>query len=147
MKLNALTLFAIAAISIASPFEVFSQTCKIKTATLENGCAVYTEVYEFDYVEQKPEFPGGRSSMINFINKTRIYPTEAYDLGIEGRVTCAFIVNPDGKVSHIKVLRGVEPTLNEEAIRIISNMPVWTPGKIADAPVPTRVVCCIPFRK
>ena len=147
MKFNALTLIAVAAIAIATPIETISQTCKVKTATLNNGCAVYTEVYEYDYVDQKPEFPGGRSSMINFINKTREYPVEAYEMGIEGRVTCAFIVNTEGKVCHVKVLRGVEPTLNDEAIRIISKMPDWTPGKIADAPVPTRVVCCIPFRK
>ena len=147
MNLRALSLIAASAIAITIPTKAFSQTCQIKTATLDNGCAIYTEVFEYDYVEQKPEFPGGRSSMIKFINSTREYPVEAYESGIEGRVTCAFIVNPNGKVSHINVLRGVESSLNQEAIRIISKMPDWTPGKIDDQAVPTRVVCCIPFRK
>ena len=146
MNFRALSL--IGAISIAfATTETFSQTCRIKTAVLDNGSAVYTEVYEYDYVEQKPEFPGGRSCMIKYINSTREYPEEAYLNGIEGRVTCAFIVNSDGKVSNVQILRGVEPTLNEEAIRVVTRMPDWSPGKIDDQPVPTRVVCCIPFRK
>ena len=147
MKLRALPLIAITALAISHTNIARSQTCQIKTATLDNGCAIYTEVYEYDYVDQKPEFPGGRGSMIKFINSTREYPAEAYDAGIEGRVTCAFIVNTNGKICHVQVLRGVEPSLNQEAIRIVSNMPDWSPGKIDDNPVPTRVVCCIPFRK
>ena len=147
MNIGALKLIAFSAIALAATQHVFSQTCKVRSTTTVNGCTVYTEVYEYDYVDQKPEFPGGRNSMINFINATRQYPTEAYENGIEGRVTCAFVVNSDGKVSHVQVLRGVENTLNQEAIRIVSSMPDWTPGKIAEQPVPTRVVCCIPFRK
>ena len=147
MKIHTLTLIAASSLALAINNPAFGQTCKVKTATLNNGNAVYTEVFEYDYVDQKPEFPGGRGSMINFINATREYPSEAYEMGIEGRVTCAFIVNSDGKVSHVKVLRGVESSLNEEAIRIVSSMPDWSPGKIADQPVPTRVICCIPFRK
>lgn len=127
--------------------ETFGQTCKVKTSTLCNGSPVYTEVYEYDYVDQKPEFPGGRNEMLNFINSTRRYPQEAYEMGIEGRVTCAFIVKPDGKICHVNVLRGVESSLNQEALRIVSAMPAWTPGKIGETAVPVRVVCCIPFRK
>ena len=126
---------------------IFSQTCKIKTATLNNGEPVYTEVFEYDYVDEKPIFPGGSNSLINFINSTREYPVEAYEMGIQGRVTCSFIVNEDGKISHIKVLRGVESSLNSEALRIISLMPDWEPGKINEMRVPVRVVCSIPFRK
>lgn len=147
MKIHALSLIAFTAIAVATSQNTFSQTCKVRSVTSVNGCTVYTEVYEYDYVDQKPEFPGGRGSMINFINATRKYPSEAYENGIEGRVTCAFVVNPDGKVSHVQVLRGVETSLNEEAIRIVSAMPDWSPGKIEEQAVPTRVVCCIPFRK
>ncbi|MCH5239403.1 MAG: energy transducer TonB [Muribaculaceae bacterium] len=117
------------------------------TARMANGGPVYTEVFEYDYVDVKPEFPGGGKSLINFVNSNRNYPALAYQMGIEGRVTCAFVVNPDGKISNIQLLRGVEPSLNQEAIRIISLMPQWKPGKINDTPVPVRVVCCIPFRK
>lgn len=147
MNIHALTLIAVTAIAFATSQSVISQTCKVRTTTMVNGSAVYTEVYEYDFVDHKPEFPGGRNSMINFINSTREYPSEAYENGIEGRVTCAFVVNPDGKVSHIQVLRGVETSLNQEAMRIVASMPDWSPGKIGEHPVPTRVVCCIPFRK
>lgn len=141
----ALLTMSIIAIAFSNPTN--AQTCRIKTSTLHNGNAVYTEVYEFDYVEIKPEFPGGGRSLISFINSNRKYPEEAYQLGIEGRVMCSFIVLPDGKLSHIKILRGVEPSLNEEALRLVSLMPHWSPGKINDQPVPVRVVTCIPFRK
>ena len=124
-----------------------AQTCRVKTASLGNGSYVYTEVFEADYVDSKPEFPGGSPALINFINATRHYPQEAYDSGIEGRVTCSFVVSPDGKISNIQVLRGVENTLNDEAVRIVSKMPDWIPGKIAEMPVPVRMICYIPFRK
>ena len=126
---------------------LYSQTCKVKTATLNNGTTIYTEAYEFDYVDKKPEFPGGRSELINFINANRQYPSEAYNAGIQGRVTCSFIVNRDGKLSNIKILKGVETSLNKEALRIVSIMPDWVPGSIENKRVPVRVVCCIPFRK
>lgn len=114
---------------------------------MNNGNDVYTEVFENDFVDDKPEFPGGRNSLINYINKNRIYPHEAYENGIEGRVTCSFVVDENGKISHVQILRGVEPSLNNEAMRIVSNMPDWVPGKIDNHPVPVRVICCIPFRK
>lgn len=107
----------------------------------------YKEVYEFDFVEEKPEFPGGGTELVNFINDNRRYPAEAYSLGIEGRVTCSFVVNCDGSVSNISIIRGVEKSLNKEAIRIIGKMPKWSPGKIEGEAVPVRVICAIPFRK
>lgn len=138
-------LFSILAIII--PETAFSQTCRVKTATLNNGAAVYTEVYEYDYVDEKPEFPGGGNSMIKFVNSNRNYPREAYNLGIEGRVSCSFVVNPDGKISNVCILKGVESSLNQEAVRLISMMPNWTPGKIDGHPVPVRVITCVPFRR
>ena len=124
-----------------------AQTCRVNTGKQNNGCLLYTEVYEYDYVDQKPEFPGGGQSLLNYINDNRNYPEDAYNNGVEGRVTCSFVVNPNGKISNVTVLRGVENTLNNEAIRIISSMPCWSPGKINDKAVPVRVVCAIPFRK
>ena len=146
MKFRTLALSAISIIAIANSLPNFSQTCKVRVAT-DKGCAVYTEVFEYDYVEEKPEFPGGGGSLMNFINSTRQYPQEAYEAGVEGRVTCSYVVNADGKISNIQVLRGVETSLNQEAVRIISLMPDWIPGKIAHQSVPVRVVTCIPFRK
>ncbi|MCH5231570.1 MAG: energy transducer TonB [Muribaculaceae bacterium] len=139
-------IIAVLIFCLTSPI-LYSQTCKVRNATLENGRATYIEAFEYDYVDKKPEFPGGGKSLIKFINSTREYPIEAYEMGIEGRVTCAFIVNCDGKISNIQVLRGVEPSLNHEAMRIVSAMPQWIPGELNNEPVPVRVVCCIPFSK
>ena len=99
-----------------------AQTCRIASGVNSEGYMTFKEVYEFDYVEEKPKFPGGGAALLNYINETRRYPAEAYSKGVEGRVTCAFVINADGKVSHVSVLRGVEPSLNKEAMRIFSKM-------------------------
>lgn len=127
--------------------EASAQTCRVNIGTTPSGCVSYMEVYEYDYVTEKPSFPGGDTQLMKFINDTREYPKAAYTNGIQGRVTCSFVVNVDGTVSHISVLRGVEPSLNKEAIRILSQMPGWTPGRLNGQAVPTRVVWSVPFRK
>ncbi|MBD5304698.1 MAG: energy transducer TonB [Bacteroides sp.] len=124
-----------------------SQTCRVNIGTNQTGCISYIEVYEYDYVTEKPSFPGGDSSLMKFINQHREYPRAAYERGIQGRVTCSFVVNADGSISHISIIRGVEASLNKEAIRILSTMPEWQPGKIDGKNVPTRVIWSVPFRK
>lgn len=107
----------------------------------------YMEVYEFDYVDIQPQFPGGERGLINFINKTREYPYHAYKKRIEGRVLCSFIVGTDGRVSDVRVIRGArDESLNREAIRVIGKMPKWSVGKVGDHAVPVRVVLPIAFR-
>ncbi|MBR1544238.1 MAG: energy transducer TonB [Muribaculaceae bacterium] len=107
----------------------------------------YLDVYEFDYVDVQPQFPGGESALINYVNKTREYPYEAYHKKIQGRVLCSFIVGTDGKVSNAKVIRGAsDETLNREALRVIRLMPKWSVGKVAGTAVPVRVVLPIAFR-
>lgn len=131
----------------AGTSEAQAQTCRVNIGTSPTGCISYMEVYEYDYVSEKPTFPGGDSQLMKFINSNREYPAKAYEKGIQGRVTCSFVVNTDGSVSHISVLRGVEPSLNKEAIRVLSQMPEWKPGRHNGQPVPTRVVWSVPFRK
>ena len=107
----------------------------------------YVEVYEFDYVDIQPQFPGGERGLINFINKTREYPYHAYKNHIQGRVLCSFVVGTDGRVSDVKVIRGAgDESLNREAIRVIGEMPKWSVGKVGGRPVPVRVVLPIAFR-
>lgn len=124
-----------------------SQTCRVNVGTTTTGSASYIEVYEYDYVTEKPTFPGGDTQLMKFINNNRVYPKDAYKKGIQGRVTCSFVVNTDGSVSHISVIRGVNPSLNKEAIRVLSMMPEWKPGKLDGQTVPTRVVWSVPFRR
>lgn len=127
--------------------KMYAQTFRVNIGSSSGGCANYIEVYEYDYVTDKPAFPGGDSQLMKFINNTRVYPKDAYEKGVQGRVTCSFVVNTDGSVSHISVIRGVETSLNKEAIRILSKMPEWSPGKLNGQVVPTRVVWSVPFRK
>lgn len=95
----------------------------------------------------KPSFPGGDNLLLRYINKHRHYPKAAYKKGVQGRVTCAFIVNADGSISNVQVIKGVEASLNEEAVRIFRSMPAWNPGRINGQAVPVRVIRAVPFRK
>lgn len=137
---------AVAGAMLSAPEQAMAQTCRVKCGRTPSGAPAYKEVYEYDYVSEKPTFPGGDSRLVSFINGERQYPADAYRRGISGRVTCSFVVNSDGSVSDIHVLKGVEPSLNEEAVRIFSRMPSWTPGKIKGQPVPVRVIWPVPFR-
>lgn len=105
------------------------------------------EVYEYDYVDVQPQFPGGEHGLINFINRTREYPYHAYKNRIQGRVLCSFIVGVDGKVSNIRIIRGAQDeSLNREALRVISEMPKWKAGKVGGQAVAVRCVLPIAFR-
>ncbi len=123
------------------------QTCRVSVGTTSSGHSAYMEVYEYDYVHDKPCYPGGDCQLMEFINSTRHYPEKAYREGVQGRVTCSFVVNANGAISHIKVLKSVEESLNREAVRILSLMPSWIPGKVDGHPVPVRVIRSIPFRR
>lgn len=107
---------------------------------------VEMEAFTYDSVDEQPHFPGGDGALTKFINRERQYPHAAYAAGIQGRVLCSFIVNPDGTISNAEVLRGEYEVLNKEALRIISKMPKWVAGKIGDTPVPVYCILPIPFR-
>lgn len=148
MRFYAICLFFAAFLTSAVSLSASAQTFRISSGVNANGVRTYIEVYEYDYVEEKPQFPGaGDDDLLKYINANRRYPAEAYAHGIEGRVTCSFIVNTDGAISNVTVLRGVEPSLNREAVRLFTRMPAWSPGKLAGQNVPVRVICAVPFRK
>jgi protein TonB len=80
-------------------------------------------------VQEMPEFPGGNDGIMKFINDNIKYPPAAVDNGVEGKVILRFVVSTDGSVRRIEILRSVDPVLDQEAIRVISKMPKWKPGK------------------
>lgn len=108
---------------------------------MEYHAAVEEEVVEeeaipFALVEQKPRFQGGDANTFSaWVNKNLQYPEIAKENGIQGRVTLQFTVNTDGSVSNVKVLRGVDASLDKEAVRIVSMSPKWEPGKQRERPV------------
>lgn len=83
----------------------------------------------FDIVEVAPLFPGGESALRSWLASNTKYPPIAEDNGIQGRVIVQFVVERDGSVSNVQVVRGVDPSLDKEAARVVKSMPKWTPGK------------------
>ncbi len=97
---------------------------------------VEEEAIPFQMVEQKPSFMGGDANTFSkWVNERLVYPEIAKENGVQGRVTLQFTVNADGSVSNVKVLRGVDSSLDKEAVRVVSQSPKWTPGKQRDRAV------------
>lgn len=83
----------------------------------------------FDIVEQQPLFPGGPAALMKYLSENTKYPVVALENGVQGRVTVQFVVEKDGSISDVHVLKGVDPSLDKEAVRVVKSMPRWTPGK------------------
>lgn len=97
---------------------------------------VEEEAIPFMLVEEKPSFMGGDANAFSkWVNERLVYPEIAKENGVQGRVTLQFTVNTDGSVSNVKVLRGVDPSLDKEAVRVVSMSPKWKPGKQRDRAV------------
>ncbi len=89
----------------------------------------------FTIVEEPCSFPGGPSALNRYLAESIVYPEIAIDNGVQGRVIVNFVVEKNGKPSAVKVVRGVDPALDKEAIRVVKNMPAWKPGKQRGKPV------------
>ena len=100
----------------------------------------------FEVVEQMPEFPdGGMAGLMDYFQKNMRYPAEAKEAGKQGRVTVQFVVNKDGSISGARVLRGVDPLLDAEAIRLVNAMPKWKPGMQQGKPVAVKYTVPVRF--
>lgn len=100
----------------------------------------------FVTAEKMPQYPGGETQMQQFIRDNLKYPVTAQEKGIQGRVTLRFVVNPDGKISNITVVRGIDPHCDAEAVRVIEQMPKWIAGQQKGNPVPVFFNLPIQFR-
>ncbi len=89
----------------------------------------------FIQVEEMPEFPGGEAALRDFMVKNITYPEQAKKDTIQGKVFVTFVIDAAGKVGDVKVVRGVHPLLDQEAVRVIGLMPVWKPGTQKGIPV------------
>ncbi|MCF6358816.1 MAG: energy transducer TonB [Draconibacterium sp.] len=83
----------------------------------------------FMFVEEMPEFPGGEKALLNYLATNVKYPVIAQENGIQGKVYITFVVDKNGSINNVSVLRGVDKSLDNESIRVISSMPKWKPGK------------------
>ena len=100
----------------------------------------------FEVVEQMPSFPGGMGALMQYLSKNIKYPPFAEENSIQGRVICTFVVERDGSVTDIHIAKGVDPSLDKEAIRVVSGMPKWIPGRQNGQSVRVKYTLPVTFR-
>ena len=100
----------------------------------------------FDVVEKMPEYPGGQAALFEYLQKNVKYPADAEKKKEEGRVLVTFVVNTDGSITDIEVVRKTFPSLDAEAVRVISGMPRWKPGEQKGQKVRVKYTVPLTFR-
>ncbi len=100
----------------------------------------------YDICEQMPSFPGGTNALNAYLAKNVVYPEDAQKKGIQGRVLVKFVVRKDGSISNAQVAKNVDPTLDQEALRVVMGMPKWKPGRNNGELVSCRYVLPLVFR-
>lgn len=139
-QLYSLTLLAMAGVLFAcstNPSKVENNQSANSTAAKPENQVKQVSVYAmmpdsarvYDVVEKMPMFPGGTDALMKYLATHIIYPAQAKKDGIQGKVYAQFIINTDGSISGIRILKGVSPSLDAEVIRILKSMPKWTPGE------------------
>ena len=128
------------------PFESYELT-REGTPPAEEGTAATEKKAEVLLVaEVMPQFPGGQSELMKYLSNNMKYPATAQENSIQGRVVVNFVVNSDGSISDAQVTRGVDPALDQEAIRLIESMPKWTPGQQNGKAVNVKYTLPIQFK-
>ena len=130
----------------AAKTESFTRTDDVRTERTETLDSVTIKPIPFQIVEEKPSFQGGDiNQFLNWVRENQIYPEIAKENGIQGRVTVRATINTDGSLTDIMVVRGVDPSLDKEAIRVVSQSPKWEPGKQGGKAVPVTYSFPITF--
>jgi protein TonB len=101
--------------------------------------------HDFHQIERKPSFPGGEKAMFHYLKNNLNYPELEKEIGLQGLVTLFFIVNADGSISDVEVIKGVSPNIDAEAARVVSEMPDWIPGRQRDKNVSVFIKMPIRF--
>lgn len=123
---------------------MLSSSVNLMATTPENNPTEDKQEKVFDVVEVMPQYPGGIPQMMKFISSNIKYPKDAIKKGMQGAVVVQFVVEPDGSVSNVHVVRSVFPSLDTEAVRMVKAMPKWSPGMQNGKPV--RVRFNVPIR-
>lgn len=100
----------------------------------------------YDVVEQMPQFPGGPSALFEYLSRSIKYPVVAEENGVQGRVILTFVVEQDGSITEVNIVKSVDPSLDAEAKRVVLSMPRWIPGKIDGSPVRVKYTVPVTFR-
>lgn len=136
---------AIGALDVKGNDDANGEVLKIKEAVAQPEPKPEVEKV-FDVVEQMPSFPGGPSALMEWLSNNVKYPVVAQENGVQGRVVVSFVVERDGSITDVKVVRGVDPSLDKEASRVVKAMPRWIPGKQNGSAVRVKYNVPVAFR-
>ena len=123
---------------------VTSNRTSTPTTTMPSSNSEDMKVH--DVVDQMPAFPGGAAAMFQWLSSNLQYPTVAEENGVQGRVIVTFVVERDGSITDVKVVKAVDPSLDKEAVRLVKSMPKWNPGKQKGQAVRVKYTAPITFR-
>ena len=137
---------AIGAFNVEGNDETAGEVLKAKEVIAEPEPPKVEETKVFDVVEQMPSFPGGQGALMSWLGSNIKYPVVAEENGVQGRVVCTFVVERDGSITDVKVVRGVDPSLDKEAVRVLKAMPKWIPGKQNGSAVRVKYTVPVTFR-
>lgn len=119
---------------------------KVNEKIVDEVPEVVEDTHVFEVVEQMPQFPGGDAALMQYLSSHIHYPAVAEENGIQGRVVCTFVVEKNGSITDVRVVRSVDAALDREAQRVIRSMPAWIPGKQNGAPVRVKYTVPVTFR-
>ena len=137
---------AIGAFNVEGNDEAAGEVLKVKETIAEPEPPKVEETKVFDVVEEMPQFPGGNSALFEYLSKNIKYPVVAEENGVQGRVVVTFVVERDGSITDVKVVKSVDPSLDKEAQRVVKSMPHWIPGKQNGSAVRVKYTVPVTFR-
>jgi len=137
---------AIGAFNVEGNDEAGGEVLKAKEVIAEPEPPKVEETKVFDVVEEMPQFPGGQAALLEYLAKNIKYPVVAEENGVQGRVIVTFVVERDGSITDVKVVKSVDPSLDKEATRVVKSMPKWQPGKQNGSAVRVKYTVPVQFR-
>ena len=137
---------AIGAFDVKGNDEATGEVLKAKEVIAQPEPPKEEETKVFDVVEQMPSFPGGPSALMQYLASNIKYPVVAEENGVQGRVIVTFVVEKDGSITDVRVVKSVDPSLDKEAQRVVKSMPKWIPGKQNGSAVRVKYTVPVTFR-
>ena len=137
---------AIGAFDVKGNDEAAGEVLKAKEVIAQPEPPKEEETKVFDVVEQMPSFPGGQSALLQYLSSNIKYPVVAEENGVQGRVIVTFVVERDGSITDVRVIKSVDPSLDKEAVRVVKSMPKWIPGKQNGSAVRVKYTVPVTFR-
>ena len=137
---------AIGAFDVKGNDEAAGEVLKAKEVIAQPEPPKEEETKVFDVVEQMPSFPGGQSALLQYLSSNIKYPVVAEENGVQGRVIVTFVVEKDGSITDVRVVKSVDPSLDKEAQRVVKSMPKWIPGKQNGSAVRVKYTVPVTFR-